>query len=358
MKSNRLCICSSVYQIFNIINLYEMSQGKMSADLCIVDYGTSILDDVNIEYLRSFFNNVYLISACRLTGSKKAYIRIILTILKTKIKSFFCKKYKEIFLTGTEIYSKMIAMMHSSKETSVYYYEDGLESYDAILDRNSKIKQDKVFAVLYGTTPIKKCVGLFVYEPSLVLTNDYDKKIYSIEKIKRGLNHLINLKNVFTMIPKEIPGKVVFLEAWFINNDQYDYQADLFRIVASYFPSKDICVKTHPNANKKVLNEAEGSYCGSKCFEINNYFFPVEKKLIVSIISTAAITPKILYNEEPRILFLYKLFLKKYSYNEWNRTDLVVRRIKQRYSDPSRIMIPESFEQLSVFLSRFSMERE
>ncbi|MFR3520600.1 MAG: hypothetical protein ACLTT4_19510, partial [Coprobacillus cateniformis] len=129
---------SSVFQVFNIINIIENNDDFLNCDLMIINYGTSILKDIDVGYLKTKFHDVTVKPASRVSSGIISYLNIITRIFGTRIQSFFCKKYNYIYLTGTEVYSKIYAFMRLGKKSSLYYYEDGLESYDSVLDNKSK----------------------------------------------------------------------------------------------------------------------------------------------------------------------------------------------------------------------------
>ena len=49
-----LFICSSVFQVFNTINLCGFEFGFEYSDIILVDYGTNISTYLNLNFLRSF----------------------------------------------------------------------------------------------------------------------------------------------------------------------------------------------------------------------------------------------------------------------------------------------------------------
>lgn len=352
----KLFICSSVFQVFNIINIIENNDDFLNCDLMIINYGTSILKDIDVGYLKTKFHDVTVKPASRVSSGIISYLNIITRIFGTRIQSFFCKKYNYIYLTGTEVYSKIYAFMRLGKKSSLYYYEDGLESYDSVLDNKSKKGKDKIFKILYGKSPLEFCSGLLVYDPTMVVTNDDNKKLIPIMKMRYKDNRKCDYRFVYRGKAKPIIQSVVFLEAWFNDKDQYQLQAKLLSEVLDICGIEKVCIKPHPNElnSTKILYQQQ--YKGMKCFEVNNYFYTLEGKLLISIISTASITPKILFEEEPYVLFLYKIFMKEYDVYEWHKTEKVINIIKQRYRKPNRIIIPNSIEEMRSILLQLKGE--
>lgn len=91
-------------------------------------------------------------------------------------------------------------------------------------------------------------------------------------------------------------------------------QINLIKLLSKELTKKFI-VKTHPRT--LIKDEIDNSFI----FKLN---FPLEilclnkdlsNKTLISIFSTVNITPKLMFNQEPKIIFLYKLLdLESYEY--------------------------------------------
>lgn len=80
--------------------------------------------------------------------------------------------------------------------------------------------------------------------------------------------------------------------------------------------------------------------CWNQYIDGNNVLF--------SICSTAQINPKIFFNAEPYIVFLYNLFPDT---SEWNNKELLIRSYDEAmrlYDDTSKVYAPESLEELQL----------
>jgi len=84
-------------------------------------------------------------------------------------------------------------------------------------------------------------------------------------------------------------------------------------------------------------------------------------KYFVSSMSTAMLTPKLLFNEEPYLIFTYKLLddhLKKFLCDDAlrNRYYQFIEGVIGLYSDKTRCAVPDDMEELRVVVSKFRSE--
>lgn len=352
-----LFICSSVFQVFNIANLCASNFELGSSDVLLLDYGTDIDKYLDLNFMKRTFNEVKVIKHKRKNKSISVYINVLKEILKSIILCNNWKiEYRNIFISGTEIYSKIYAYRYMDHFENLFYIEDGLESYDAVLDEKSKKVQDTVFQVFYKERPLNLCKALYLYEPSFAINNTYNKVIFNIPKVKKDTCVAKIIKNIFLGNTIEIKQKVIFLEAWFNDLEKYMFQVELLQIIADIIEFENIGIKKHPNnINNKDIYEDNLIIEGISSFELNNLYYSLNEKVLISIISTACLTPKMIYDEEPYVIFLYKIFLSKYEFSEWISTEEVILKIKRNYRVPSKIMIPETISELKGYLNSINI---
>ena len=71
-------------------------------------------------------------------------------------------------------------------------------------------------------------------------------------------------------------------------------------------------------------------------------------KTIMSIFSTACIYPKILYDDEPRVILLYKLIGFDYTFFGEEMLSFV-ESVRELYRDKDRFFVPESWDELRTY---------
>ena len=71
-------------------------------------------------------------------------------------------------------------------------------------------------------------------------------------------------------------------------------------------------------------------------------------KILITFFSTAVFTPKMLYGQEPTIILMYKAFGSTVNINH---KDDLCKSIVSTYNDKSKVIVPESLEELTVALN-------
>ncbi len=360
MKKKRLenlFVCSSVFHIFNVINLCGSEFGFKNSDILLIDFGTNIVEYIDLNFMRNIFNEVNVVKHKRRTKKRNVsfYFIVLKEILKNKLQSNKWNiEYENIFIAGTEIYSKIYSYRYMNPSTNLYYYEDGLASYISVLEKDFKRRQDTVFDFFYRKSPLELCKGIYLYETNNLIHNSYAKEVYSIPKIKDNTFVNKTIKKVFKNNVKEIRQKIIFLEAWFNELVKYRFQRELLENVISIVGDINVGIKKHPNSiNDDKLYENDNVIDGISSFELNNMYYSLKDKILISIISTASLTPKMIYDEEPYVIFLYKIFLSKCECSEWGDIEEIIYKVQKSYREPSKIMIPESLSDLKLYLKGF-----
>lgn len=345
IKEN-ICICSTAFHIFNILNMCTYEITFKDTDLLLLDWGKKVSTQLNIEYLKSLFNKVYIISL----PNKRNYIKLIKHLVVGKILKKYV--YKKIFVYGTEIYSRLFSLDYYKKDISeIFYFEDGLASYGRVLNIKSKAKKDIGIKILYGKSHMELCSGLFVYEPSCVMNNTLEKKVFPIKKIlSKDVFKNLNISSCFVSNPKQNVRKIVFFESWFTDFEKYNKQKSLIEMMICRLDVNKICIKKHPSdVNNFSIEQRIEVIEDLGNFELYNLEHDVTNNIFISIISSACLTPKLIYNQEPTIILLYKIFRKK---EDWIIPDGVIQKIRKTYSIPEKVMIPESISEYEECLGK------
>lgn len=343
----KLFICSTQYQLFNCINI-SLDSNNEKKDLLIIVLNSTILKDICFESLNRIFDNIYFWDVYKKTRSSVLKARFILkNLLFCSVKGInFNNVYNDVFISGTEIYSKIIAMKLFKSGADIHYFEDGLESYDSILDEKHKYKQDTFFKIIYQKRALDACSDLYVYRPDLVINNSYKIPIKHI-KIANYKEQNLDLTTIFSEKCQPFTKKIIFLTTWFQDYRMYGEQIEYIKWIATKFP-KNYCLKLHPSDSKSDrLKEYIVENCGN--FEIANALFDMSRSIFISIISTACLTPNLIFGRTTTCIFLYKIFMKKFIMPEWNETENVIKKLLKDSPD-LHIYIPESMDDLASIL--------
>lgn len=344
-----LFIVASLYQLFNVINLCESKFGYEESDVLFVDPGNNIERGVDLDYLKSFFHDVHYIKIENCTEENK-YKFLFKELFSKKIFSVkINQKYENVFLAGTEMFSKMIAFKLREKNGDIYYYEDGIASYYEVMNVETKNKKDSILKLRYGARPLEICKKLYVYEPDCVTNNSNQIPVGQLEKIVDSQHFKIDIKRVFSAEKYVLDKPCVFLNAWFNDKEQYNLQRRLLDKMLSVVGTEKSLVKLHPNEIGTIdENDGVNYLAGKASFEVCNFGYDYSNQIFVSIISTACLTPKMIYDQEPYIIYLYKIFEKDYPM--WEDVDETIKKLISCYKNPEKVFIPESWEEYEQVL--------
>lgn len=342
---------ASLYQCFNAINITEHDNKYEETYLLLLETNKKFSSSINLEYLKTVFANVWIIRFKEYESKIRKSLYLLKETFGTKVygTSIVHYDFDEVFISGTEMHSKIVAYKLMGKNTKLYYYEDGIASYYSVLNPTEKSRNDIILKYRYGSMPLDICKCLYVYEPNCVQNNIKNIKLVSIPKLKRRKFRKIDLKKVYLAPPFDFSKKIVFLKAWFENAEKSRLQDDLIEIMVKHLGNDNCYIKTHPNEMKVGKNIPGLNYINTKSnFEISNYFYNFDECIFISIVSTASFSPKLIYGQEPKIVYLYKIFQNKFRL--WPQIDYTIAGMSQIYKDTNKIYIPNSLEQYAETL--------
>ena len=132
----------------------------------------------------------------------------------------------------------------------------------------------------------------------------------------------------------------------FVPNGTRAYKK-LLEAIEKAFAVDGVVYKYHPRENTADLSKPH-IIAQNVPFEVFCYWNDFSDKTIISICSTGAFTPKLLFDQEPKVIFLYKL-LRKYLISADLDEKLFIN-FKNSYRDKSRVMIPETVSEFKEML--------
>lgn len=127
----------------------------------------------------------------------------------------------------------------------------------------------------------------------------------------------------------------------------------LWTKVKRYIPLDRAIVKSHPRQKDSILREL-----GFDIYE--RYVIPWEEislnqdmnhKTLLCIFSTSCVYPKLMYDDEPRVIMLYKLIGIDYSFFGEGMIKFV-EGVGSLYKDKSKFFIPETWEEFEQYIKK------
>lgn len=303
--------------VINIINVQQNFYPNDKADLFIYDEFRGAKDIyLNIKKL-SIFENIYFVRNDKKTSKLGKIGDALFNNYKKYLdENLQCCVYDEFFIQGDNYFSKLLyaATKKVNKNLSLNYVEDGMGIYinPLVLDKNTKAH--KYYSFINRKSIYKDEIqNYYVYEPKLV-----DQKINSVKRIPK-----INDENPCLSIIKTIFGveqefevdrriDTIYIEQPFAHENFNINQKDLLgEIEKNVKPSSQVVVKLHPRTPSQEYSEGYEILKTNLPWEI----FLLENKIdsikILTVISTAAFTPYLMFGRNVESIFLSDYLLTR-----------------------------------------------
>lgn len=151
--------------------------------------------------------------------------------------------------------------------------------------------------------------------------------------------------------------KAIYLSTFSTEGARFDQQSEsMLSMMESVFGCSRVIAKIHTGNTHHVTTFAK-KHENAIFMDREKYIFEGmymqlperEKKVLVSCISTAAIYPKFMFNDEPYIIFTFRLY-DTYRQSGVERDDWMSQAVIDAYEDKSKIMIPNSMLELKQML--------
>ena len=352
-----LFVCSSNYQLLNAIMI--ITEYQIEADLIIIR--ESIWSGCKLDILirERIFKQIY-----KWTNLFENIADERIKNLSDKIKIQFKKavsyidkkkiwdslpnknqKYTKIHIAYVDSVTLWIYTYFKRTGAQLSLYEDGTYSYGC-LDVKKPFLRKLFERLLYGGTGIDECVQMYVKHPEKVKLGSHTLRLLSIEdsfdsdivtKIllplyQSDMDNMLNFKR-----------KVIFFDQNLELKEIKKIQKNVANETAKIFGKNNVLVKMHPSSRDVEYGKDIKTFRGRIPFELVMAYEDMNEKLLISIFSTACTSPKLDFNQEPYVIFTYKLYGDKFSID-----DKYLEQINQLihcYNDKFKVKIPNNMEE-------------
>ena len=284
-----------------------------------------------------------------LTGKQRKFLNVIRD-----------KEYTDLFSTwvgspATWIFTKI---KKRNPKLHLHFYEEGTGVY-----------LRKICLDYHGIKFLYKILGYFC-------ESDYIEDIYMYAPQLAQITSDVCLKSIgcanqndienFAYLKKDIipySEKVLFLENNFYSLPEYNVNEEqLLDIISKIISKEQIKVRLHPRTRENNYTTLGYSVDGNKSVPWENivgFKDVIGDLILISTISTAVFTPKLIYGYEPRVVLLGNLIdnereLFSASGQFWSeKFRNLAFNFSELYSDQSRISIPGSVEELLDVLKKW-----
>lgn len=351
----RICwICDTPYQLLNCINY--VVHNKCENEIIDLYIGRQFKKVEEIEKRlkeENIFHSIFPFKplrndlgirgiVCKLRGmaNPEYHMKKMLLIDFENIP----KQYDVIFMSVLTHFS--VARTFLTGIETVYFYEDGIGSYYGNLARKRIIIQLIYLIFGYNT---KKLEPKALYLNNVQFCENKMKcKVYSLPKyiekeseINKLLCRIFDYKNnnyyktfqyIYLMQPNDLQNNIV--------NEINESILKIF-----YNCGKNVLVRTHPRQEKvnTIGLEVDKS---QDMWELVCAEEITEQHTLIAFFSTAQLVPKLIYDKEPTLIFIYKLCPQMFYPKTYKHISGLVEKIRKIYRNPSKVKVLNSIEEL------------
>jgi len=250
-----------------------------------------------------------------------------------------------------------IAFVRCYSHEKLYYLEDGIGSYFGDVRRMTTSRRRGLVLKMLGANEAPE--ALYLNYPD-IYTGDITN---NVRKIPNRENELTN-----EVIDKLYnPGfdvsyntkSVIYLDQplFFMNNIMRGEETEkqILNILYSEFQN-DLLIRKHPKSEdnhyalgKDIRYDNNGAQWETICVRKLH-----DSNILVGIHSTALVSPKLICNKEPYVVFLYKVF----GFQDEEKLNTFVGKIKNMYADKEKVFVPENLDELSEILLTIQSRRK
>lgn len=356
--------CATPYQIMIAIHLTKVTNKK--ADIYVLNHFKD--SETVVESLKSIdiFNNVVLVDSYKFSTSfpKNPLVRLkerldMFQNIKAVVKEYFGiekQYYDQIYLSYPDVIIQLAikAIYDLNSNVKINLFEDGTAGYnDKILRINLSKK------ILNKLLRVEKVIDhydrILLFEPKYY-SGKTNIPLESIPKIKSDDKAFVKSVNQLFKYNEEhsITNKFLFLEQPYPDEK---LNKEIASIINKVFDKEfELLVKLHPRTKNKKLYEKYDIYANKNIpWEVISMNNSISSKVLISYYSTACFTNKIIFDQEPAIIFLYDL--EELINNEYIKEmdKLFARKLKENYKDKERIYIPKNLKELEVIISNLNI---
>lgn len=112
-----------------------------------------------------------------------------------------------------------------------------------------------------------------------------------------------------------------------------------------------ILVRRHPRDDRQELYRDFLQDDNTQMWELSISFLDMEEIILMGAYSTAQMTPKLLYDLEPRIFFLCPIYKNAYADGQYGEILTAIEEFRDLYRDPEKIVLIDSLEMLEEKLN-------
>lgn len=352
-------LCVTPFHVLTAITL-NIQLGYKS-DIFIMDMIPDSEGYVERIKKENIFNDVILLSRREMwdnsNSRKTMYIEALKGYFKIKkmIRTHMPKidEYTDVFIPCMDIPGRYIYCYKKKYKDSIkiHIFDEGIGSYIDYAYSMTKVDYLARRFIL-GRKTVSEDFDIFLYSPEYYATITKEKK-YSINRINilnKAYSNII--KRVFRYDKKyDVKNKYIIFDTVRVEEGFKDGGLNINNLFSSIVDKKkDVIVKPHPRDAFHYIDCGYYSEIGIP-FEVICYLNDFSDKCLITLHSSACYYPKLLFDQEPQIVFLYNI-TRPYIGNYFEDELLYMNSLKDIYENPDKVFIPKTIQEFNNGLER------
>lgn len=356
----RAYICDTPFQVFNALNFAYHMNGE-EADLYIVKQFTLASKLYQNLKKDNLFKNVYLVER-DVRKDESNYVwylkRIYYYLFPNRtIKRNMGKQYSEIkgkkyeYIMISTVSCFAACMCNKSKGACIELLEDGTGSYSNDIVKDTTGQLHKLFSKVTGKGSGSIYPECLYVNNVLACKSKAAKIIKKLPDIDEGF--LSYACEIYEYSSKKMEEKHNIV--WLTQPDERaissaEMTSQIKDMLLNY--KKEVRVWMHPREMEPEKYRPLKILDNRTMWELEISFNNINEWILISNFSTAQITPKLIYNKEPYVIFLYPLYRTIFTEEKYASIDENAHNIKEMYSNKNKVWIVQNIEELLDVLEK------
>ena len=341
---------------FVIANNYD------DADLYMVKVFDGAEDVCERVRQTGVFKNVYLVEDVLLTYPITIE-KCIRTVKNGKafLKSTRNRIYDEVYYNNSGWLINSIfytAFSRANKNIKNKFLEHGFNSYTTVYS-------DKPFylRVLIRLVGLKCMDGtmldeIHMFHPELMHMKHYGRIVKMTPMDRKNTRLVEALNHIFNYHPEtdEFADRDIIIMEQGPQKFTFDKEG-FWKMVLKNIDKQKTIIKPHPRQKNSTLGEngIKISTNYTLPWEVEILNIDIEKKTQITIFSGACVSPKLIFDEEPTVIFLYKILPLDSSV--WGKDFIeFANQLGATYRNKEKFFVPESYEEYEEYCRKHGLE--
>ncbi|MGB3161831.1 MAG: polysialyltransferase family glycosyltransferase [Carnobacterium sp.] len=299
--------------IINILNTKQTYYSDTKADLYVYDEFNGAQQVYQNILKENIFQNVYLVEHKKMGNKLVSKLNVLLNINRMiKLDKEF--DYDIIFTQGGNYFLKILygQTKKNNPNVKLKYIEDGLATYLNVSLLNISPTRKKIMNIINPYSMfLAKINDYYLYEPELA-NIDQSFHLNRLPVINENNSLYEPLKRIFDLSSKEkkISNSFLFLDQPLEIGGIQVNEDKIVSLIQEYTPSKELLIKLHPRTNSERYGNEVNLLKTDLPLELCFLAYDLRNTVIISCISTASFTPRMIFGLENKVVLLSELVSK------------------------------------------------